>query len=73
MTTFGDHRFWADPPRGAVSEQGRSIFEKIGAHSQVTDAYLLTIVAHHQGLLATFDMQLKSLFGPRVELLTVEN
>lgn len=58
------HRFWTaeipfepDMLRGVIG------------HRQVTDAYLVALATHHEGVLATFDRGLAALHGDAVTLI----
>ena len=53
-----NHHFWPDSlPLSALRVDQRSYF----GHKQVTDAYLLALAMHHQGLLITFDRRMLQL------------
>ncbi|HEX7596888.1 MAG TPA: TA system VapC family ribonuclease toxin [Polyangia bacterium] len=65
------HVFWIDDIDLAGSEH--IAWERLGGHSQVTDAHLLAIAIRHGGKLATFDRTLADLApeaaaGPAVVL-----
>jgi uncharacterized protein len=53
IVAISGHRFWADD----VAPAEAKIFTSAAlvGHRQVTDAYLVALVQHHKGKLATFD------------------
>ena len=54
-----NHEFWADDlPLSALSP---SIRRQLQGHQQITDAYLLALAMHHDGLLLTFDRRIIAL------------
>jgi uncharacterized protein len=53
-----DHRFWPDD---LSPVQALSPTKGITGHRQITDAYLLTLAAHHRGTVATLDRALRDL------------
>jgi len=57
------HEFWADdlPLADAV----RSFQGRLWGHNQVADGYLLGLVMHKQGKLATLDESLATLLDPK--------
>lgn len=66
------HHFWDEPSRFATTRECDSLFEKVHAHALVTDAYLVAIAKRHGGMLATFDQQMKTVFGDFVELVALD-
>ncbi len=58
------HHFWPD----LLQYESSQLAGVIG-HRQVTDAYLVALARHHQGMLATFDRGLAALHGDAVKLL----
>ena len=50
------HVFWTDEID--LSSTDHIAWERLGSHSQVTDAHLLAIALHHGGKLATFDREI---------------
>ncbi|MEO8103827.1 MAG: TA system VapC family ribonuclease toxin [Betaproteobacteria bacterium] len=53
MTALSGHQFWPDDlPLGGLASFSRA---SLVGHRQVTDAYLLEIARHRQGILATLD------------------
>jgi uncharacterized protein len=53
------HVFWTDDVDLSTTEH--IAWERLGAHSQVTDAHLLAIALRHGGKLATFDREMRHL------------
>ncbi len=53
------HVFWTDDID--LSSTEHIAWERLGSHSQVTDAHLLALALHHGGRLATFDRELVNL------------
>jgi uncharacterized protein len=53
------HVFWTDDINLAKSEH--VAWERLGAHSQVTDAHLLAVALRYGGKLATFDREMRHL------------
>lgn len=53
-----DHHFWPDD-LSLVDALSRT--KRITGHRQITDAYLLSLAAHHRGTVATFDRALRDL------------
>jgi toxin-antitoxin system PIN domain toxin len=51
IVAISGHRFWAED----VAPAEARIFTSTARHRQVTDAYLVALVQHHKGKLATFD------------------
>jgi hypothetical protein len=64
IVALPSHSFWAEPPDGCKNEAFSKTVPNILTHSLVTDGYLATVVAFHDGKLATFDRQLARTFGP---------
>lgn len=63
------HKFWADDVLVSLALHS---MEGLTGYRQVTDAYLLALVAHHKGTLVTFDRGLVALGdrnGLKVDLL----
>ena len=59
------HAFWPD----SIPYQAAHLVGVIG-HRQVTDAYLVALACHHEGLVVTLDKGLAALHGEHVHLLT---
>ena len=59
MVALPGHTFWADdlPVNGLAAMSGTALTGR----RQVTDAYLLELVRHHSGVLATLDAGLAEL------------
>jgi len=57
------HRFWADEI--SFGEAIKIWGGHLKGHQQVTDAYLLGLVIHNKGRLATLDRSISSLLGDR--------
>jgi len=57
------HRFWADEI--SFGEAIKTLGGHLRGHPQVTDAYLLGLVIHNKGRLATLDRSIASLLGDR--------
>jgi len=53
ISALPGHQFWHDD----MSPTEAAVFHSVAlvGHRQVTDAYLLALAQHHQGILATFD------------------
>jgi len=53
------HRFWIDelPAESAIGP----LVSQISGHKQLTDAYLLSLAAHHRARFATFDRRVRQL------------
>jgi toxin-antitoxin system PIN domain toxin len=60
------HHFWNDPrpPVQVLSDPG----VRIVGHQQVTDALLLALAVHNQGLLATFDHSLAAVWADQANV-----
>ncbi len=52
-TAHPRHQFWPDDL--PLADALKHLVKNIVRHQQVTDAYLLAVVEHHRGALATFD------------------
>lgn len=65
------HKFW--PNNIGLLEATKDFQSQITGHQQVADAYLLGLVLHHRGKLATLDTGMPALAGKGIEkdLLTV--
>lgn len=59
------HVFWSDEPQIELAGPFASL--SLVGHRQVTDAYLLSLVQHRKGRLATFDRGLPELVAKREE------
>jgi toxin-antitoxin system PIN domain toxin len=59
MVALSGHTFWADdlPVNGLAAMSGTALT----GHRQVTDAYLIELARHHDGVLATLDAGLAEL------------
>ncbi len=53
------HHFWTDGVSPADPEHG--VFGRVVGYRQVTDAHLISLAIHHQGVLATFDKGVREL------------
>jgi hypothetical protein len=62
LTRLPGHSFW--PTTVTYFEASDPFQRRMHGPKQVTDAYLLGIVKHHGGKLATLDKAVKSLAGP---------
>ncbi len=58
ITRLPGHGFWPDDLSAADALAAKSV---LGTHRQVTDAYLLSLAATHDGILATLDRGILSL------------
>ena len=65
--TRAQHQFWSSD-HGLV-ELDDDLRDRLAGHRQVTDAALVAVARHHDGLVATFDRGLHELDPERVELL----
>jgi toxin-antitoxin system PIN domain toxin len=54
-----DHVFWPDDL--SLVEVGRFCEGRLAGHQQVSDAYLLSLAIHHDGVLVTFDRSISAL------------
>lgn len=61
ITEFPGHAFWPD----AVTPLAPGVFDSLAlvGRRQVMDAYLLALVEHHRGCLATFDRGVRDLIA----------
>jgi uncharacterized protein len=57
------HTFWGEPPNGYNNKAFSKTVPSTLTHGLVTDGYLATVAALHEGKLATFDRQLARTFG----------
>ena len=65
MTALPDHQFWPDDlPLSKLPVFSRTA---LVGHRQVTDAYLVELVRHRQGVLATLDAGIAELL-PKSEV-----
>ena len=58
-----DHLFWTDDL--SLFEATRICEKRLTGHQQVTDAYLLSLAIHHDGILVTFDQSVSALLPSR--------
>jgi toxin-antitoxin system PIN domain toxin len=65
FSTLPGYRFW--PITAGWSEMVRPFRRSIFGHQQVTDAYLLGIAIHGDGVLVTFDKAIRHLAGERYQ------
>ena len=59
------HEFWPDE----VSLLEAQAAPRLAGHRQVTDAYLLTLAAFHEGILATLDRSVMAVAEGKVEVI----
>jgi predicted nucleic acid-binding protein len=57
------HSFWVEPANGYSNNEFVKTLANTLTHSLVTDGYLATVAACHDGKLATLDRQLVRIFG----------
>ena len=58
LLSHRDHHFWVDDL--SWSESAVVHGDQVLAHGQITDAYLLALAVHHQGLLVTLDSRIST-------------
>lgn len=67
-----NHEFWVEDL--SVPAAVEAVPRKLQGHQQVTDAYLLALARHHNGVLATFDRGIEALAAgwgmPALELVS---
>lgn len=54
-----NHEFWVEDLSVPVAVE--AVPRKLQGHQQVTDAYLLALAIHHNGVLATFDRGIEAM------------
>jgi uncharacterized protein len=63
FATLPGYRFW--PITDSWSTLAAPFAERVFGHQQITDAYLLGLVIHENGVLVTLDKAIRHLAGPR--------
>jgi toxin-antitoxin system PIN domain toxin len=66
FTGSGDHIHWPDDV--SILLPGCLDVSQITGHQEVTDAYLLALAVHHEGVLATFDRSVRTSAVPGFEV-----
>jgi toxin-antitoxin system PIN domain toxin len=66
ITALPYHEFWTEPALGYQHAAFAATMPETLTHNFVTDGYLATLAAVHEGKLATFDQQLARTFRDAV-------
>ena len=71
FTKLSHHMYWQEKAGGLAADGLASVFDTVGHHEQVTDAFLVSIAEFNEGKVATFDLSLSRRFPSVVDLIKV--